>query len=392
MLNYCKEIVANLAAYAALWGCRRRHTGGTAFPGKLARKICPDILTRRAAGVKTIIVTSSNGKGTTVRMIAGILASLGLPYFANTEGANTELGITSTFVLKNNLLRRAPQKLAVIECDELYLAKICRLVQPQVLVFTTIVADQVDRLGTAAHIGQLFKKVTARIPALLCLNLDNPYTAALQTTENSGRVFTYAVQEHKILVNGQAYPVHLAMPGAYNLHNAAAACAAAAALKLPLTAAVQAVQKVTPPYGRMEKISLDGATITMNLTKNATGLNLTLAYLAAAPSKYRLAFGINNHGEDGRDLTWLDKVEFKKYRPLLDRAIVLGDGAPQVAAHLQKAGLPEADIQHAAAFPQLLELIKSSDAPVFLLLNYSCMMGFRNFLARQGYVKDFWQK
>ena len=50
---------------------------GTSLPGKYALKVCPDIL-RRIRKPKTIIaVTGSNGKTSTVEMIAAVLKANG---------------------------------------------------------------------------------------------------------------------------------------------------------------------------------------------------------------------------------------------------------------------------------------------------------------------------
>ncbi|MBO6013838.1 MAG: DUF1727 domain-containing protein, partial [Oscillospiraceae bacterium] len=45
------------------------HRGGTAMPGRVASKICPDMLQRLAGGVDTVAITGTNGKTTSARMV-----------------------------------------------------------------------------------------------------------------------------------------------------------------------------------------------------------------------------------------------------------------------------------------------------------------------------------
>ena len=42
--------------------------GGTALPGKVALRICPDMLSRLARGVTVAVVTGTNGKTTTCQI------------------------------------------------------------------------------------------------------------------------------------------------------------------------------------------------------------------------------------------------------------------------------------------------------------------------------------
>ena len=68
--------VMNIKTSFAIFMCkfsrlaiRKLGRGGTDMPGRIALKICPDLLGRLAEGVTTVIVTGTNGKTTTSRMI-----------------------------------------------------------------------------------------------------------------------------------------------------------------------------------------------------------------------------------------------------------------------------------------------------------------------------------
>jgi len=73
--------------------------GGTDFPGRVALKICPDVLGYLAKNVTTVIVTGTNGKTTTSRMIEQSLIDSGISYFANKSGANLLSGVTAEFAM-----------------------------------------------------------------------------------------------------------------------------------------------------------------------------------------------------------------------------------------------------------------------------------------------------
>lgn len=88
-----------------IWG-----RGGTALPGKLALKIYPDILAKLSKGVTTIMVTGTNGKTTSCRMLEHILTDAGRELFANRSGSNLERGIAADFVANASIFGK-PQTL-----------------------------------------------------------------------------------------------------------------------------------------------------------------------------------------------------------------------------------------------------------------------------------------
>ena len=73
--------------------------GGTAFPGRVALKVCPQVLGVLSQGVRVILVTGTNGKTTSSRMIEQAFADAGLNYFSNRSGANLISGITAEFAM-----------------------------------------------------------------------------------------------------------------------------------------------------------------------------------------------------------------------------------------------------------------------------------------------------
>ena len=85
---------------------RRLGRGGTNLPGKLALKIDKNILGELSRGVKVTVVTGTNGKTTTSRMIEQAFADAGLKYFSNKSGANLLTGIIAVFAQHSTLSAR----------------------------------------------------------------------------------------------------------------------------------------------------------------------------------------------------------------------------------------------------------------------------------------------
>ena len=76
---------------------------GSSLPGKYALKLCPDILRRVTLPPRVVAVTGSNGKTSTVEMIAAILRADGKRVVYNEEGSNQIEGVT-TLVLTHATL------------------------------------------------------------------------------------------------------------------------------------------------------------------------------------------------------------------------------------------------------------------------------------------------
>src|ERR1700683_2563220 len=88
---------------------------GSVIGGVISLRLAPDLLSLLAAGRQVVLVTGTNGKPTTTKLITAALAPLGGQIASNIYGANMEAGLTSA-------LSRAPDaRVAVLETDEKYI-------------------------------------------------------------------------------------------------------------------------------------------------------------------------------------------------------------------------------------------------------------------------------
>ena len=160
--------------------CRILHRGGTAMPGRIALKICPNLLSALSHHVKTVAVTGTNGKTTCSRMIEEAFSESGLLYFANRSGANLMSGVTTEFVMNCTLRGKMKKDYAVIECDEAAARSVFGQLKPRVIVVTNLFRDQLDRYGEITHTLSNIRDGIRDVPdALLCLNADCSLTASL---------------------------------------------------------------------------------------------------------------------------------------------------------------------------------------------------------------------
>ncbi len=173
---------------------RLLHRGGTAMPGRVAMKVCPDLLSRLSKDVKTVAVTGTNGKTTCSRMLEEAFSESGFRYFANRSGANLMSGIVTEFVMNATMFGRMKMNYAVIECDEAAAAKVFCQLKPDVVVVTNLFRDQLDRYGEITHTLSNIKNGIRDIPnAILCLNADCSLTASLSRAGLPNQIVWFGV-------------------------------------------------------------------------------------------------------------------------------------------------------------------------------------------------------
>ena len=169
-----KVLMAVLACKLSRVAIRLLGRGGTDFPGRIALKICPNLLGELAKNVTTVIVTGTNGKTTTSRMIEQSWIDAGISYFANKSGANLLSGVTAEFAMHSSLLGKCRYTHALMEADEAAFKAISTFVDAKAVVVTNLFRDQLDRYGEVTHTLENIKIGISHSPnATLCLNADD---------------------------------------------------------------------------------------------------------------------------------------------------------------------------------------------------------------------------
>ncbi len=150
---------------------------GSSFPGKIALKMCPDILSRIALPQYIIAVTGSNGKTSTVEMIAHILTENGKKVSWNKEGSNQIEGVTTLILGCSNLGGKVKSDILLIESDERFAKYTFRYITPTHYVITNLYRDQLTRNG---HPEWVFNAISDSIndKTQLILNADDPLVSS----------------------------------------------------------------------------------------------------------------------------------------------------------------------------------------------------------------------
>lgn len=149
---------------------------GSSMPGKFALKICPDILRRVQLPPHVIAVTGSNGKTSTVEMIAAILRADGKNVVYNEEGSNQIEGVTTLVLTHASFGGKVKADVLLLESDERYAKLSFRFFHPTEFVITNLYRDQLTRNG---HPEWVYDAI---LPAIhpdteLILNADDPLSS-----------------------------------------------------------------------------------------------------------------------------------------------------------------------------------------------------------------------
>ncbi|MCH7578601.1 MAG: DUF1727 domain-containing protein, partial [Chloroflexi bacterium] len=148
-----RRIAAIAAAKAAAALSQRlKMGGGTALPGLVAERIDPHIVPEmaRRLGQGSVIVTGTNGKTTTARLLRGIVRAAGLRPVANRAGSNLMRGIAAALAQAAGLdggFAGAKRRLGLFEVDEATVPEAARALRPRLVLFTNLFRDQLDRYG-----------------------------------------------------------------------------------------------------------------------------------------------------------------------------------------------------------------------------------------------------
>ena len=362
---------------------RKLGKGGTNVPGRVALAIDSHVLGKLAKGVTTIIVTGTNGKTTTSRMIERSLEESGYRFFANKSGANMLSGITAEFAMHSGLGGKNKYPYALIECDEAAFKTVSKYVDAKCVVVTNVFRDQLDRYGEVTHtLNSILTGIKNSPNAVVCINADDSLSVSMKDeipnkvvfygveTEiyknrveevsdapycikcKTEYVYDYVTYGHlggfrcpncgyhrpqtevsveKVLestpdsstillnLNGSEYQATINLPGGYNIYNATATAAAGYVLGIKNETIIDALSSFECGFGRMEKFTVNGTDIRMILIKNPAGCNQVLNFLSNNTTPSLFVVALNDRFADGTDISWIWDVDFEKLNQISDK-------------------------------------------------------------------------
>lgn len=170
-------MTAVLAAKTLRLVIRLSGGGATAAPGLAAEYIDPHALKKLGKYYDgALLVTGTNGKTTTSRLLGNILNEANINFIHNRSGSNLLRGLIGTLA-ENFSFTSRKKKLALLEVDEVTIPIAVQSVEPKVIVFNNLFRDQLDRYGEVDKIRKIWQKAL--------LQLDSETTIVLNSDDHS---------------------------------------------------------------------------------------------------------------------------------------------------------------------------------------------------------------
>ncbi|WP_180964977.1 Mur ligase family protein [Gardnerella vaginalis] len=344
---------------------RATNHGGSALPGKVVETLDPGFLARTLGKLPygVVLISGTNGKTTTTRMVASMLRDAGLRVFTNPTGSNFTRGVVAALVQEMPVFgTKLDADIAVLELDEAYAVHFVNQIKPRYSLLLNVMRDQLDRFGEIDTTAKLLSNVAHATKRVVVLNREDPRISALSKDvlpsckvkyfgldeslrsmfptdddlhsdlgcdfNGDSRNLPHAdvvlakVADNKadFLIDGHRKTTSVKLRGVYNVFNAAAASTIVRAIladaakkdatlaKFDDDALMEAISRVTPAFGRGEVIEVNGAPVELVLVKNPIGFRLALA--SDKPANHDTMIAICDEYADGRDMSWLWDVDF----------------------------------------------------------------------------------
>jgi UDP-N-acetylmuramyl tripeptide synthase len=396
-----------IAMAAGLAGSRLSKLGGygngTVIGGWLTVRIDRQALRRLSRGRSVALVSATNGKSTTSRLLADAVRTTG-PVAFNGAGSNMEHGLVMALV-------EAPAAgKAVLEVDEAFLGPLSRATRPRVITLMNLSREYTRGVSLGRTVRH-WRAVAAGIdwPCTLVANADDPLVAsvALSAPEvvwvagglpwrNDARLCpacsdvlrfqaddwqcagcglrrpqpTWRLRGTSIQGPGIDLGLRLRAPGRWVSSNALFALASAVTLGTPADGALAAISRVDDVGGRYAPHDVGGHQVRLFLVKNTASLNeaVTLGE-AGTPIVFAMeAFGI-------KDMAPLWDAPLER---LAGRTVVAsGQRRRDLAARLEVAGIDFRVVKDP------LDAVRSLPAgPVHVVANYTAFLDLKRRLHR----------
>ena len=413
-LRSLRTNAATTAAKLATTASRATGRGaGGMIGGLIAGAIDPQIMANLGGGRPAVLVTGTNGKSTTTRMLAAAVRSEN-KVATNDGGDNMDAGIISALMAGKDASH------LVLEVDELHVPHVADNLNPQALVLLNLSRDQLDRVGEINKIERALRGAVEAHPDMLVIaNCDDVLmTSVAYDAKNviwvsagagwlgesvtcprtgghivrdeddwravkplpDGREFRRPTPTWRVDQDGLHTPqgdkeLSLSLPGRANRGNAAQAIAAAVeGFGVDEAKAIAATESVNDVAGRYSTITLGDREIRLLLAKNPAGWQEALSMVDRSADG--LVIATNGHVADGIDMSWLWDVRFEDFENLAVKAA--GERGTDLAVRLVYA-----DISH-ELIPDPVKAIEACPpGRIEVLANYTAFRDLKKALERK---------
>ena len=350
-------------------------SGGTAFPGLVMERTDPGFLERTLGRLPhgVIVVSGTNGKTTTTKMVVQLLREQGLKVFTNRTGSNFVRGVLASLLTEVDAAGNLDADIAVLELDEAHAVHFVARVRPRACLLLNVMRDQLDRFGEIDYTASLLHSIAQATSDVVVLNGDDPRLAAPAFLEGvSARVVSFGAGEdlRSLFLSDDDLRTGLVSPR-------------------------QAGQAPGPRVtleaidGQRATVRVDGVSHEVdfaipgvhNLLNACAALGVVLEVLGED--------AINDEYADGRDMSWLWDVDFSALRAG-GVAVVTGVRAWDMALRLRydevEVAEVEPDLRRAVAL--MRRVAADTDRPMRIFTTYTAMLALRSILGEMTDVEE----
>ena len=299
--------------------------GGSALPGLIVEKINPNFISNILESLPNgvVVVSGTNGKTTTTKMVVELLESQGLKVFSNKTGSNFVRGVGAAILSEATWKGNLNADIAVLELDEAHATHFVELVQPRYSLLLNVMRDQLDRFGEIDYTAKLLQKIGKNTTKSVVLNANDVFLNKKEFSKGFSKVIKFGFDQKlegfldnsaQIFWGEKTDNFNLKVSGIHNILNLTAAIALVEEIlkveryRINRRKIICAAEKIHPAFGRGEKIKIDGKEIEILLVKNPAGFRTNLRNFN--PDNYDSMIAINDNYADGRDMSWLWDVDF----------------------------------------------------------------------------------
>jgi UDP-N-acetylmuramyl tripeptide synthase len=397
---------------------------GSTWPGHIALKFNPHFInqTLSKSATKVVLVTGTNGKTTTTKLLQTILENNGKKVIVNDSGANLLNGLASAIILNSNLRGNLDADFAIFEVDENTLPQITGTIEPDYIIALNLFRDQLDRYGEIDTIARKWKEAYAKLTKTqLILNADDPQIAYLgdglkntyyfgldskgnDRTEHSADSILCPKCGHKLYFLTH-YFSHLGdwacgncgltrpkrtieddiiftLSGTYAIYDVQAAVLTTKLIGLNKEQINQGLKNFQPAFGRQEIIKVGEKNVQLFLSKNPTSFNESLRTIAEKNARNLLVV-LNDRIPDGTDISWVWDIDFEILIKKGMNLYLSGDRVYDLALRIKYSGI---EFSTENIFENLNDAISQSvnhtkdSETLYVLPTYSAMLEARKIL------------
>ncbi|MCL5410004.1 MAG: MurT ligase domain-containing protein [Patescibacteria group bacterium] len=406
--------------------------GGSAAPGLYALKIDPNLIQKLSSKIqKSVVITGTNGKTTTARLLAHLVQAQNLKILRNVTGSNLERGVASALVHKSNLWGQIKDvDLAIWELDEAAFNQVVNKIKPQIIVFLNAYRDQLDRYGEVDNVVNKWLETLNNLHfnPQIWVNGNDPNTLRLvQTKQLSCEIFHLngiqarfekavdqistqqkpalqatvtkdrglAGTEIKLTFQNSEHQLLFPIPGIYHTFDLLAACAAYCSLNLPISQINSQLKNYSPAFGRVERLTVKNKDTYIFLIKNPVGASMVFETLQPiVTSKDSLILALNDNFADGRDVSWIWDAELEILTHKSPAQIICtGSRVYDLALRVKYSqGYPQSILTFTHLKMALEQALATTSGKIFILPTYTAMLELQNLLTEMKIKPAYWKE